>query len=88
MFFLKPLDSNQNQEPNSTAASTWENAGEPTTCSMEAHILDLNTSTTTTVGDVLSVTQLVIRRGLALLVMVVILVAGVVLSDFLVKLLK
>lgn len=46
------------------------------------------TTTTTTVGDVLSVPQLVLRRGLALLVMVVILVAGIISSDLLVRLLK
>nr|XP_019939246.1 PREDICTED: multidrug and toxin extrusion protein 1 isoform X2 [Paralichthys olivaceus] len=45
-------------------------------------------STTTTVGNVLSVTQLVLRRGLALLVMVVILIAGIIASTFLNRLLK
>uniref|UniRef100_A0A3Q0RRQ5 Multidrug and toxin extrusion protein n=1 Tax=Amphilophus citrinellus TaxID=61819 RepID=A0A3Q0RRQ5_AMPCI len=44
--------------------------------------------TTTTVGDVLSVPQLVARRGLALLIMIVILVAGIITSHFLTKLLK
>lgn len=49
---------------------------------------DHNVSTTTTVGDVLSVKQLVIRRGLALLLMVVVLVAGIVLNDVFTRLLK
>lgn len=44
--------------------------------------------TTTTVGEVLSVPQLVVRRGLTLLLMVVILAAGVVASNFLTRLLK
>lgn len=39
-------------------------------------------------GNVLSVTQLVLRRGLALLIMVFILVAGIIASDFLVRLMK
>uniref|UniRef100_A0A8C4F7D7 Multidrug and toxin extrusion protein n=1 Tax=Dicentrarchus labrax TaxID=13489 RepID=A0A8C4F7D7_DICLA len=45
-------------------------------------------STTTTVGDVLSVKQLLLRRGLTLLIMICILVAGTVTSNLLVKLLK
>uniref|UniRef100_A0A3B3UIB0 Multidrug and toxin extrusion protein n=1 Tax=Poecilia latipinna TaxID=48699 RepID=A0A3B3UIB0_9TELE len=43
---------------------------------------------TTTVGDVLSGTQLVLRRGLAVLVMFIILAAGIVASHFLTKMLK
>ncbi|XP_029003016.1 multidrug and toxin extrusion protein 1-like [Betta splendens] len=49
---------------------------------------DHNVSTTTTVGVVLPVKQLILRRGLALLLMVVILVVGILLSDFLTHLLK
>ncbi|KAK5866530.1 hypothetical protein PBY51_020716 [Eleginops maclovinus] len=47
-----------------------------------------NKSTTTTVGNVMSVQQLVLRRGLTLLLMIVILVVGVLLSEVLTKLLK
>ncbi|XP_005803125.1 multidrug and toxin extrusion protein 1-like [Xiphophorus maculatus] len=43
---------------------------------------------TTTVGDVLSGTQLVLWRGLAVLVMFIILAAGIVASHFLTKMLK
>uniref|UniRef100_A0A3Q2YYJ0 Multidrug and toxin extrusion protein n=1 Tax=Hippocampus comes TaxID=109280 RepID=A0A3Q2YYJ0_HIPCM len=43
---------------------------------------------TTVVGNVLSVTQLFLRRGLVLLVMVIIYAAGIIASHFLVKLLK
>lgn len=43
---------------------------------------------TTVVGNVLSVTQLFLRRGLVLLVMVVIHVAVIIARHFLVKLLK
>uniref|UniRef100_A0A3B4Y7N0 Multidrug and toxin extrusion protein n=1 Tax=Seriola lalandi dorsalis TaxID=1841481 RepID=A0A3B4Y7N0_SERLL len=45
-------------------------------------------TTTTTVGDVLSVRQLVLRRGLTLLIMIVILITGIVSSTLLVKLFK
>ncbi|XP_040892158.1 multidrug and toxin extrusion protein 1-like [Toxotes jaculatrix] len=45
-------------------------------------------STTTTVGDVLSVTQLVLWRGLALLIMTIILITGIVTSTLLMKLFK
>ncbi|KAM3864670.1 multidrug and toxin extrusion protein 1-like [Diretmus argenteus] len=44
--------------------------------------------TTTTVGVVLSVKQLVLRRGLTVLLMVLILVAGIIISDLLIRLLK
>ncbi|XP_017287932.1 multidrug and toxin extrusion protein 1 [Kryptolebias marmoratus] len=49
---------------------------------------DQNKSTTTTVGDVLSTRQLVLRRGLAVLIMLVVLAAGIVASFFLTRLLK
>uniref|UniRef100_A0A674PDR2 Multidrug and toxin extrusion protein n=1 Tax=Takifugu rubripes TaxID=31033 RepID=A0A674PDR2_TAKRU len=47
-----------------------------------------NVTTTTTVGDLLSGTQLVLRRGSALLVMLAIMAAGILLSHFLTPLLK
>uniref|UniRef100_A0A3Q4HNV8 Multidrug and toxin extrusion protein n=1 Tax=Neolamprologus brichardi TaxID=32507 RepID=A0A3Q4HNV8_NEOBR len=46
------------------------------------------TTTTTTVGDVLSVPQLAVWRGLALIIMMIILLAGIIISHFLMKLLK
>ncbi|KAL3995897.1 nerve growth factor, beta [Sarotherodon galilaeus] len=46
------------------------------------------TTTTTTVGDVLSVPQLAVWRGLALIIMIIILLAGIIISHFLMKLLK
>ncbi|XP_037546016.1 multidrug and toxin extrusion protein 1-like [Nematolebias whitei] len=49
---------------------------------------DQNKSTSTTVGDVLSVRQLVVRRGLAVLLMLLILTVGIVASHFLTRLLK
>ncbi|XP_051241998.1 multidrug and toxin extrusion protein 1-like [Dicentrarchus labrax] len=84
---MKNTDSNQNQAQISTITSSCVTAEEDYTY-QEVHIADQNKSTTTTVGDVLSITQLVLRRGLTLLLMVVILVAGIFISDFLVKLLK
>uniref|UniRef100_A0A3Q1BZC5 Multidrug and toxin extrusion protein n=1 Tax=Amphiprion ocellaris TaxID=80972 RepID=A0A3Q1BZC5_AMPOC len=46
------------------------------------------TKSTIIVGDVLSVTQLVLRRGFTLLVMAIILAAGVVINEFVTELLK
>ncbi|KAM4595385.1 multidrug and toxin extrusion protein 1-like [Fundulus diaphanus] len=54
----------------------------------EIHPPEPSKSTTTTVGDVLSVRQLVLRRGLVLLVMFFILAAGIVASHFLTRMLK
>ncbi|KAM9363276.1 multidrug and toxin extrusion protein 1-like [Symphorus nematophorus] len=84
---MENIDSNHNQPQIRTTPSSCESAEEDHTY-QEVHSPDLNKSTTTTVGDVLSVTQLVLRRGFALLVMVVILIAGIFISHFLTKLLK
>ncbi|KAK5621810.1 hypothetical protein CRENBAI_011397 [Crenichthys baileyi] len=54
----------------------------------EVHPPEQSKSTTTTVGDVLSVRQLVFWRGLAVLLMFVILAVGIVASHFLTRLLK
>uniref|UniRef100_A0A3B4F2X7 Multidrug and toxin extrusion protein n=1 Tax=Pundamilia nyererei TaxID=303518 RepID=A0A3B4F2X7_9CICH len=56
-----------------------ENRGEWANC---------QTTNTTTVGDVLSVSQLVLRRGLAILIMILILAAGVITNTVLTPLLK
>uniref|UniRef100_A0A3P9BZ02 Multidrug and toxin extrusion protein n=1 Tax=Maylandia zebra TaxID=106582 RepID=A0A3P9BZ02_9CICH len=56
-----------------------ENRGEWANC---------QTTNTTTVGDVLSVSQLVVRRGLAILIMILILAAGVITNTVLTPLLK
>ncbi|XP_036969968.1 multidrug and toxin extrusion protein 1-like [Acanthopagrus latus] len=87
MVRMENIDSNQNQAQFSTSASSCESAVEDHTY-QEVQIPDQNKSTATTVGDVLSVTQLVLRRGLALLIMVIILVVGIFASDFLIKLMK
>ncbi|XP_076584505.1 multidrug and toxin extrusion protein 1-like [Chaetodon auriga] len=87
MVGMESTDSSQNQAQISTTASNCESAEEDHTY-QEVHIPGQNKSTTTTVGDVLSVTQLVLRRGLALLIMVVILVAGIFASNFFTSLLK
>ena len=89
------VDLNQKQASVTTTTSSCVSAEEGGT-DLEEHDPDhsqlqsttTTTTTTTTVGDVLSVPQLVLRRGLALLVMVVILVAGIISSDLLVRLLK
>ncbi|KAA8594475.1 hypothetical protein FQN60_011610 [Etheostoma spectabile] len=87
MVEMKIKDSNQNQYQVSTTASSGEIAEVDHTC-QEAHVADQNKSTTTTVGNVLSITQLVLRRGLILLLMVIILVAGIIADIFLTRLLK
>ncbi|XP_078122118.1 multidrug and toxin extrusion protein 1-like [Sander vitreus] len=87
MVEMKIKDSNQNQYPVSTTASSGEIAEVDHTY-QEAHIADQNKSTTTTVGNVLSITQLILRRGLILLLMVIILVTGIIADIFLTRLLK
>ncbi|XP_013873993.1 multidrug and toxin extrusion protein 1 [Austrofundulus limnaeus] len=78
-------DCNHSQHPASVAASGPD---------VEDHIYqdvlgpDQNKTTTTTVGEILSVRQLVLRRGLAVLLMLIILAAGIVASFFLTGLLK
>ncbi|XP_038570314.1 multidrug and toxin extrusion protein 1-like [Micropterus salmoides] len=84
---VENIDSNHNRAQVNITASSCEAAEEDYTC-QEMQIPGQNISTTTTVGDVLSITQLVLRRGLSLLLMIGILVAGVVASNVLVRLLK
>ncbi|XP_077426911.1 multidrug and toxin extrusion protein 1-like [Vanacampus margaritifer] len=75
-------DSNADQLTVPAPAPTCESAAEG------QEISDQHENATTTAGDVLTLTQLLLRRGLILLVMVVICVAGIITSHFLVKLLK
>ncbi|XP_062243349.1 multidrug and toxin extrusion protein 1-like [Platichthys flesus] len=84
----------ENKDPNpnqvqvvSTIESSCESTEEGNPYE-EVHDPNQSRYTTTTVGNVLSVTQLVLRRGLALIVMVVILIVGIIASYFLNKLLK
>ncbi|KAM7009206.1 multidrug and toxin extrusion protein 1-like [Tautogolabrus adspersus] len=87
MTGVESTDSNHNQAEVSTTESIYENA-EVDNKDAEVYVPDQNKSIITTVGDVLSITQLVLRRGLVLLLMVVILVVGVFANEFLIKLLK
>ncbi|KAI3352759.1 hypothetical protein L3Q82_019339, partial [Scortum barcoo] len=87
MVRMENTDSNHNQAQVSSAASSCESAQEDHTYH-EVHTPGQSKSTTNTVGDVLTVTQLVLWRGFTVLLMVVILVAGVIASDFLTMLLK
>ncbi|XP_071360922.1 multidrug and toxin extrusion protein 1-like isoform X2 [Trachinotus anak] len=87
MVRMENTDPKHNQAQVTTTASSCEGTEEDPTY-QEVHGPGQSTSTSTTVGDVLSVTQLVLRRGLTLLVMVVILVAGIFASDLLIRLLK
>uniref|UniRef100_I3J616 Multidrug and toxin extrusion protein n=1 Tax=Oreochromis niloticus TaxID=8128 RepID=I3J616_ORENI len=61
---------------------------EPIVASSGSRAFAITTTTTTTVGDVLSVPQLAVWRGLALIIMIIILLAGIIISHFLMKLLK
>uniref|UniRef100_A0AAQ5ZFM2 Multidrug and toxin extrusion protein n=1 Tax=Amphiprion ocellaris TaxID=80972 RepID=A0AAQ5ZFM2_AMPOC len=85
-FSFKPLDSNHNQTQVSNSPSGCERAEEEHT-NQEVDTPD-RTKSTIIVGDVLSVTQLVLRRGFTLLVMAIILAAGVVINEFVTELLK
>ncbi|XP_029295928.1 multidrug and toxin extrusion protein 1-like [Cottoperca gobio] len=87
MVGMENTDSNQIQSQVSNAASSSESAEEDHTY-QEVHISGHNKSTATTVGNVLSIKQLVLRRGLTLLIMVVIVVVGIFASNFLTRLLK
>lgn len=88
----KPLDSHQSQAQVSGAESACLNAEggntEPIVASSGSRAFAITTTTTTTVGDVLSVPQLAVWRGLALIIMIIILLAGIIISHFLMKLLK
>uniref|UniRef100_A0A668SJ55 Multidrug and toxin extrusion protein n=1 Tax=Oreochromis aureus TaxID=47969 RepID=A0A668SJ55_OREAU len=88
--FLCRLDWKKAAEetPISTIASSGESAGVDHIY-MEMQIPEESkTTNTTTVGDVLSVSQLVLRRGLMILIMILILAAGIITSTVLTPLLK
>uniref|UniRef100_A0A3Q1C065 Multidrug and toxin extrusion protein n=1 Tax=Amphiprion ocellaris TaxID=80972 RepID=A0A3Q1C065_AMPOC len=80
------VHSNHNQTQVSNSPSGCERAEEEHT-NQEVDTPD-RTKSTIIVGDVLSVTQLVLRRGFTLLVMAIILAAGVVINEFVTELLK
>uniref|UniRef100_A0A3P8TA99 Multidrug and toxin extrusion protein n=1 Tax=Amphiprion percula TaxID=161767 RepID=A0A3P8TA99_AMPPE len=86
MIGMENKDSNHNQTQVSNSPSGCERAEEEHT-NQEVDTPD-KTKSTIIVGDVLSVTQLVLRRGFTLLVMAIILAAGVVINEFVTELLK
>ncbi|XP_023139304.2 multidrug and toxin extrusion protein 1-like [Amphiprion ocellaris] len=86
MIGMENKDSNHNQTQVSNSPSGCERAEEEHT-NQEVDTPD-RTKSTIIVGDVLSVTQLVLRRGFTLLVMAIILAAGVVINEFVTELLK
>ncbi|XP_034544773.1 multidrug and toxin extrusion protein 1-like isoform X2 [Notolabrus celidotus] len=87
MTGMENTDSNHNQAEVIATESIYENAEDDIRHS-EVQIQEPTKSSTTTVGNVLSLSQLVLRRGLVLLIMVAILIIGVFASEFLIKLLK
>ncbi|KAF3851915.1 hypothetical protein F7725_005270 [Dissostichus mawsoni] len=80
-------DSDQNQYEVCTATFHCESSEEGGT-RQDPSVPGQNKSTTTTVGNILSVQQLVLRRGLTLLLMIVILVVGIFASELFTRLLK
>ncbi|XP_071360685.1 multidrug and toxin extrusion protein 1-like isoform X2 [Trachinotus anak] len=87
MVGMEHTDSDQNPALASTTLSS--SVGEQGDTDLEVLVPGHSEfTTTTTVGDVLSVTQLVLRRGLTLLIMILILITGIVTSTLLVKLFK
>uniref|UniRef100_A0AAQ6APX6 Multidrug and toxin extrusion protein n=1 Tax=Amphiprion ocellaris TaxID=80972 RepID=A0AAQ6APX6_AMPOC len=62
---------------------TYQNRAQDTNPEVQIELIS-----STTVGDVLSATQLVVRRGLTLLIMISILVGGIITSELLVRLFK
>ncbi|XP_049576090.1 multidrug and toxin extrusion protein 1-like [Syngnathus scovelli] len=76
------FESNTNQDPVTSPTSRCESASEG------QQIPDQHKTATTIVGNVLTVKQLLLKRGLILLIFVAILAAGIIASHFLVKLLK
>ncbi|XP_059199691.1 multidrug and toxin extrusion protein 1-like [Centropristis striata] len=80
---MENIDSSQNHQSPVSAESPEEDHAY-----QEVHVPGQIKPTATTVGNVLSVSQLVLRRGLTLLIMLVILVAGIFISHFLTRLLE
>ncbi|XP_007544758.1 multidrug and toxin extrusion protein 1-like [Poecilia latipinna] len=83
----KDMTKMENSACNQSQAGAAASRDEEDHVYQEAHPPE-QSKPTTTVGDVLSGTQLVLRRGLAVLVMFIILAAGIVASHFLTKMLK
>ncbi|XP_073330499.1 multidrug and toxin extrusion protein 1-like [Pagrus major] len=86
MVEFEHRDLNQSPTVVSTILSNSVSADEENT-DLDVHDSDHSPllSTATRVGDVLSVKQLVLRRGVMLLIMIFILIAGIVTSNVLVK---
>ncbi|XP_040002248.1 multidrug and toxin extrusion protein 1-like [Xiphias gladius] len=87
MVGMENTESKQNQADISTTSSSCDIAEEDHTY-QQVHGPDQNKSTSSTAGDVLSVTQLILRRGLTLLLMVVMLILGILANNLLIRLLK
>lgn len=86
---LKPPDLNQSPTSVSTTLSDSVSAEED---NADLDLCDSDHSPLLSIasreGDVLSVNQLVVRRGVTLLIMIFILIAGIATSNVLVKLFK
>lgn len=88
-FFSKLPDSYQNHGQVAAPSPDEEgNIYEEPNVDQESNISEIKKDKTSPVGKVLTLRQLLLRRGLALLVMVLILAAGIVASELLVRYLK
>lgn len=94
IFLLEMSGNNHSQMQVSVTATSCDEENHTNQDVLEENVYeeepvpDQNKSTTTTVGDVLSVRQLVFRRGLTLLFMLLILAVGIIASRFLTTLLQ
>lgn len=88
-FFSKLPDSHQNHGQVAAPSPDEEgNIYEEPNVDQESNISEIKKDKTSPLGKVLTLRQLLLRRGLALLVMVLILAVGIVVSELLVRYLK
>lgn len=89
MTRMKSADSHQNHGQVAAPSPDEEgNIYEEPNVDQESYISEIKKDKTSPVGKVLTLRQLLLRRGLALLVMVLILAVGIVVSELLVRYLK
>lgn len=88
-FFSKPPDSNQDHgQAAAPSPDQDQNVYEEANADQESNVAEIRKARTSSEEKVLTLRQLLLRRGLALLVMVFILAVGVVASELLVRYLK
>lgn len=89
MFFSKLPGSDQDHDHVAAPSpGEGENVYEEANVDQESNIAEMKKDTTSPAEKVLTLRQLLLRRGLALLVMVLILAVGIVASELLVRYLR